>query len=1836
MSEHRGSIALSRTSLKKNAVSASILVVALLVAYFTFSPLVNQLFGGSRDGIIPQKESEPLDWVDLDTTAIPLPEFPLPDFEGFDISKLDPDLLNQLMNFLSDPTQLSPALLAALAANEQLREQVVFRVYDYDFNEVPKDQIYWRHAAYDQYQLTEWGQSITSKTSRVQSSMITLDDFYVYGRDPLYRVKVPIGPTGSNEMVIPVQFPYRPGSGPNYVGSSISTTPVNQISYVEGREDAYGDASLYLEFSGTAQCNLTYQVFGTDPLSDSEIQSRVQGPSDIPSSVLSSYSNYLTFPNGKSAYYSSHPNFAAVVDEIQANWLTDTSSLYQIAYDVAKYFMTSGDYVLTTTFLSSQSSDMVEYFLQTKQGNPMDFASAFVLVCRYFDVPARFVSGYHSGLNSETFDPVEGENALPYRYMDLYTWAEAFMYLDDGTIEWKQFDLPRMSFSDVSAQVILKYNNATVAENFANATTNPISVYRGTQMTLSATVTINGQAGANRNIQFYDATSDATIAQTTTDVTGYASTTLSFDSSWKAGPHLISVSSGAAISNISIFTVVAPLTVTLDWLDPPQMDVSTSTTFEARARVQDPGYGTPSQNHVEGAHVALALNSSLSGPNFGAFDDVTATTNASGGAHWYTDLDSSVTSGQYEVYAYFTNLMDVQDPRTLQTYQVPVANPSSPSNALPFNVTDPTEETLWVTFNDQYAYPNNVLGYSPGQSLVIRGVYKVAGTPQASKRIDLYHVHPNATREFLGFAWTNSSGGVEFPAVNVSPQWIMGPHVFYLETYATSLRNGSFAVVVKPHEVRVDPEVISPYRPQLGYAVVNRQGSYNTTFNFWGAIWDPARGENVSRAEVYLYMQESSNPGVPVSYMNPDTPQTFTGLTVASTTGFFFPNVDIDDAAPIGYTDVYATMTGKFDVSNINGYLPNYGSNTYDCSSVLQNSSVASDGPLFIGDPTAGEVWFYVDGDDHNVDTLITRSSPVQLSAMVRQGPSAFPGATVEFYLIDPTADTRISLTSATDGDNDGYVQTSFSFASYRAGVYLLEALVAGKSWNNYSYVVMNEATTVQLSGGWLYSDGLNKTAPPTGNYNTTFSASGVVRDGGLSQDVRYAEVVVSLYELGNPRTRTYFSPDSPTTTSNAAGVWSFSNVGFDGPVGYYNVSFNFTGRYLLPAHYLSHHSHGGQSHVDVFTLTNPSVTNTSLFDLPVDDPGNETVTVELSINLGAWQGTSQIPNVGITSVDNVRVRVTYHRGLDKVQSVGGVTFNVEFRALNMSQAYFTTLVTASNGIAVTGTIPGAALSSGMYLVHVNSSNPYVSERGFHLFTREGPVSFVLPPGTINSGTDHEVFRGPSGSGGESIDSFGKLRFDGSWYPENVRVQVLLYNATVSPFDFSSYYLGGPGDKYVTTNATGGIYRTGQYLSSATVLRYYAHNYLFDSEFNTLAAWNGYQGVNSYLGGHITTNLKYGGFWQFFSQTAASDEFLVNSNDYIGLLSVGGTPTNCPGTVADYSTVTPVEIGNDSPVSFDVTLFQGIAPQAGKSVRVRDVDDGFSRGTTTNGAGQATISWTGGEVSTWRVGAHNFAFEWWSGSSWDPLNYTVLVVMGVPDGLIVSQPATDVSPTRGASITVSGTLSDNAVAIPYAGVQVKLFRGTSTTPTYTSGFAYTDASGAFSFNVPTNTGWLQGQYTVRVEFNFTFYYTESTTSNYRLTMTSPQGPAGNSTVTAAAGKVNLLAAASLLNLDYNPKSPVPGLDVVAVTGTVRWDNGSGLDFTGLDSGLRQHVVAKVYDGSHSLLYSEDASVSGNSADGSGGFTINIDWLWAGTFTIEVEFQPTPQTTWFVNGDTQEA
>jgi len=304
MSEIREKL-LGSSALRSRAIKVVALSIVLISAFAFSTAFISLIFGSQR--FIPSDSITDADYDNVVLTPIDFP-WDINDFLQFLFNlglDLNPEDLEALLDMLDgipdglDLSQFGDLLFAAMFS-----EVEVFRVYNYS-NINDMEDVLWKYECFDEYNSGSWETSITPDNY----------DFYSYsdkssyypGLD-LYKVKLLLNMTPSvgeqNTFTAPSLFPTpfvmeNSVSAPYLIPSS--TILRKQPGVVSGIEDGLNSTAIIAEFSSSTGTNVSYELFGLDLPSATDINNDAIRPSDVtsPSAGYTSLkSHYIDTFNG--------------------------------------------------------------------------------------------------------------------------------------------------------------------------------------------------------------------------------------------------------------------------------------------------------------------------------------------------------------------------------------------------------------------------------------------------------------------------------------------------------------------------------------------------------------------------------------------------------------------------------------------------------------------------------------------------------------------------------------------------------------------------------------------------------------------------------------------------------------------------------------------------------------------------------------------------------------------------------------------------------------------------------------------------------------------------------------------------------------------------------------------------------------------------------------------------------------------------------------------------------------------------------------------------------------------------------------------------------------------------------------------------------------------------------------------------------------------------------------------------------------------------------------------------------------------------------------------------
>jgi hypothetical protein len=476
MSEFREDLLVS--TINKKRLIKIILTAVLLVTSFAFSVFLFSILWGTQRPL-PSNE---LDKAIHEDVVLIMPPFPynLSDFQDqFSDLNLTLDQLQDLLDMFDgdiddlDLSNFSQTILPLLGS-----EVEVFRVYDYDdLNEMSNN--LWRYECFDEFSGDEWHSTAST----------TIYDFYsfsnystYYWDSDLFRLKIPLSPnTGINSMVIPSLFP-TPFIMEDLYADNIASTTLYK--------DSLNCTTLDLDFTLDGPVNLSYSLFGLDLPSDNEVNNSALDEDITPSPIKN---KFLQFPSSKNVYLNSNPFFKSHYD-ILNTIIKAQDNTFEVANKIRTYlqeYFTIGIDALQND-PPTDNEDVVEWFCEHGEGLWTEFASAFTMFCRAFNVSSRFVDGFNSRGIVEDWDAEETSPYFSIKYKNIYNWAEIYVPTHISFFdETMQRDLGSV-LTDINgeASIVVDINNSQVVGPHI-ITTSYLSVFNYTLYTVLGNIEVD-------------------------------------------------------------------------------------------------------------------------------------------------------------------------------------------------------------------------------------------------------------------------------------------------------------------------------------------------------------------------------------------------------------------------------------------------------------------------------------------------------------------------------------------------------------------------------------------------------------------------------------------------------------------------------------------------------------------------------------------------------------------------------------------------------------------------------------------------------------------------------------------------------------------------------------------------------------------------------------------------------------------------------------------------------------------------------------------------------------------------------------------------------------------------------------------------------------------------------------------------------------------------------------------------------------------------------------------------------------------------------------------------
>lgn len=990
MSERRKEL-ITEGNAKKQAISVILVAILLFGLYLGSTALFGFLFG-TRTTPSDELTNAPKEKVELFEIA----------FDMFD-----------LMDLLNYEDLLEHA------------DEAVFYIEDYDYFD---ESWLWKFSVMYEYNNDgSWSQSISGVSPTGFTSWDDYDNDYS-DRD-MIRIKYPIDAiAGENSLVIPTLFPTphimdRPWLNPGEYWFD----PQSSILY----KDLFNVASINLNFDSEYSGNLTYDLFEESVLSPDELNESAL--IEIPAPIKHQYDQYLQIPGDLNFYLQNNPNFKSHYDVLDAI-IDYADNTYVKANKIRNYLQENFE----VDFFHSRPAtgeDVVEWFCGTQSGIFSDFAAAFTVFARAFGIASRYVDGFNSRYTEESYNQWEGKNYYTIKRLNLYSWSEIYVPLAiDGSGVWTEMDIlfegqNPLTFEEME---IIVYTN----------TTSP--VIRGDSIKITANLSLGGIPQEGKVITFWDITQNRELGKNITNNQGSCSRTININSSTVVGPHLIRASSGFNI-NYTIYSLYAPIVVTLDNIIPNYIDKSLTNYTKIMGDLIDPANG----NSISDAEVEYTLLDSTNNKVFSAFDPNFDHTDDIGEFNTTVKIHDNIPSGNYSVRVDFNGSFHVEDSFSGFFYDIffPLVNDSS--STLPIEIVNPEAIFLDLYINgyphDDYFNPT----INRPSTLQLKAELYTESTKLSNELIYFYDVTEGLPGNplFINSTLTNSSGIATIPYYLGSNK-IAGPHLIYAEW--ESIITNSYFILDDNVNIILNP-------PQPIPNVINRSGSIGYSFNIKGSIVDNVSSNPIKHAIITVKLLKNNVDNSSYLQPIPSSPNQF----YCGVNGFFDLNFEVLDNTPIGNFSIRVDFNGTFDYS----WHP-IDPITFNLAYI--NTSTSTDMDLKIEDPEDILIEFWINGtktnseyNDGNPPWTTNRNEDVNFTVKIsRYGTPITSG----YILLYDVLEDNSNYIGNKPVDGNGVVEFIFKMnESWVAGSHKIRVKHTDYNTQNYTYIILNESVKVEI-----------------------------------------------------------------------------------------------------------------------------------------------------------------------------------------------------------------------------------------------------------------------------------------------------------------------------------------------------------------------------------------------------------------------------------------------------------------------------------------------------------------------------------------------------------------------------------------------------------------------------------------------------------------------------------------------------------------------------------------------------------------------------------------------------
>jgi transglutaminase-like putative cysteine protease len=1044
------------SSLKKQLISLGIIVVLVVGGWYLSAVISGLIFKQGRYDSVQRLDQTDPETVDLD--AISPPNFTVPD----DWGELDLDLLNLLAGL--------PFLAGALGFGDMDMDDLdtpIFRVYEQ--SGTIDDNDLWRLSAYDEYLSNGWQRSNQIENPLSDSTLPGSADF---------TIRFPFGETTNERIALPTVildgitspeiYKIHAEEGP---GINIPMNSYNlQITSQKG-------AVLEFQLAHEAEGNLTYDIFQTPYPPDPSLYDTYNFDSSHAPTLIKN--QYLQFPNNdKTAYYNSHSNFQTHIMNV-ATLIGGETRTYEIAVIIRDYLASNFQIDLSFPLERPGSSDdIVDWFLGRGEGLPMDFAAAFVMMCRWFDIPCRYTMGYNSRFISTEQDPSFGnQNYREIKLSNMDAWNEIYFPTDaSGGGEFAPFIISP-SFSLPTQQDPKDLNiliNGTYSTYSAGL--------RGYDVELGFELDENVTGGnAFQDLELTDHTEEVSLGTIQTDGTGSATYTVHLDNSYTAGAHFISARFGTQAQNACAIILVDALNIEMSPPSVFSINRSISNDTDVIAYIYDP----VNNNRVKNAilHPVLTLADAALTNSINPTD---IKVDNNGTIDQTVTISEYVAQGSYRIRVDFNGTYEIVNPLTgiPQSINIPTIIDAS-SNDYPFQVIDDNQKVFNLDIDGSVFQENIFYKDRDTDSMTFNVYLEQASVPVVGGKVDIFD---RTYGNYKIATITTVAGGTGSAVYTLSADlthWVAGVHELYGEWQGVGRLNQSFYLIVD--EV-IDIEFTSSVTP----STINRVGISPTEFSISGRVYDPGLGVNVRYGVIAVRMMQGVT----------DYTSSLTGDMIYQNVGFdgtFTATYGVLPTTPLGIYNIHLGFFGDYLLED------SFGQHITDSGFVpIMDAGTET---LTVNDPSNILIEMWIDytptqgSYPGSSAPQYSRGNNVRIDITLWEGIAVKPSTTVRLY-----DETRGRVLAST-------ITNSSGGATFM--VNLNNTFVAGLNRLSVSYSTVKNYTQIHLDDT-MYVDivtipAASSTRGPTGQ----ISIAGYVRDSTNGYIVKGASMQLFVRDFG-------------------------------------------------------------------------------------------------------------------------------------------------------------------------------------------------------------------------------------------------------------------------------------------------------------------------------------------------------------------------------------------------------------------------------------------------------------------------------------------------------------------------------------------------------------------------------------------------------------------------------------------------------------------------------------------------------------------------------------------------